>query len=160
MDRVIPVLLLAAVAVLCVVLMRRGWNARKDRQADVPAPPAAEASDEGYDGQYIATTLADEPLERISVHGLGVRTGAGLDVQDDGVVFSLDGRDAFRIPAELIADVHLGSGMIGKFVEKDGIIIIRWWLGEYQVDTGFRPREAHAKKTIAAEIDTLRGRKR
>ncbi|OFL64079.1 MULTISPECIES: hypothetical protein [unclassified Brevibacterium] len=160
MDRLIPVLVLAAVAVAVLLLMRWGWKARQNRQADIPAPQSAEPTDSGYDGYYIATTFADQHLERISVHGLGVRTGAGLDIQDDGVVFSLDGRTPFRIPAEDIVDVFFGSGMIGKFVEKDGIVIIRWNLGDHEVDTGFRPREHSAKKTIAAEIEILRGRRR
>lgn len=160
MDRLIPVLVLAAIAVGILVLMRWGWKARQKRQADIPAPQPAAPTDSGYDGYYIATTPAGQHLERINVHGLGVRTGAGLDVQDDEVVFSLDGRDAFRIPAEDIVDVFFGSGMIGKFTEKDGIIIIRWNLGDHEVDTGFRPRAHSAKKTIAAEIDTLKGRRR
>ena len=35
--------------------------------------------------------------------------------------------------------------MAGKFVEKDGLLVLSWMLGGHELDTGFRTRHADDK---------------
>ncbi len=56
------------------------------------------------------------------------------------MILDLAGREDFLIPRADIVSVDTTSGMIGKFVERGGIVRITWRLGETLVDTGFRAR--------------------
>lgn len=157
MDRLIPVLILIAVVVVIFALMAKGWKNRQASQSHIPKPAPLDREPEGqsFDGMYVATTYADDLLERINVHHLGVRTNGSLYVEDDRVVFALDGIDGFEIPATDIEEVTTASGMIGKFVEKDGLVVIIWKLGDTRVATGFRPRAANARTQILERINAL-----
>lgn len=157
MDRLAPTLIMAGILALLFFLMWRGWKARQMSQAAVPAPhvPHAETTSAPYAGQYVATTYAHDHLERINVHGLGVRTGARVFVEPSSVVFALDGVGEFEIPAADLRGVSTSSGMIGKFVERDGLVIIDWTLGNTEVSSGFRPRIAAQKSELIDKIDAL-----
>lgn len=154
MDRLIPVLILVAVLVLLFFLMWKGWKNRQATQTNIPEPqrPTSEPSGPAYQGMYVATTYASNPLERINVHHLGVRTNGTLHIEDDRVVFLLDGIEGIEIPFTAIDEVTTASGMVGKFVEKDGLVVIVWTLGDTQVATGFRPRLAHARTEILESL--------
>lgn len=154
MDRLIPVLILLAVLVLLFFLMWKGWKNRQASQTNIPEParPTSEPSGPGFQGMYVATTYASNPLERINVHHLGVRTNGTLHIDNDRVVFLLDGIDGIEIPFTSIDEVTTASGMVGKFVEKDGLVVIVWTLGDTQVATGFRPRLAHARTEILESL--------
>lgn len=161
MDRLIPTLIVAAVIAALFALMWLGWRSRKHRQGGIPVPesPAGDLrlSSPPVEGTYVATTLAAEPLERINVHRLGVRTTAALGVSDTGIVLDRDGVPDMLIPAADLEDVRTESGMIGKFVERDGLIIITWRLGDTLVDTGFRPRRAADRTPTLTSIRQLLG---
>ncbi|MCQ9366886.1 ABC transporter permease [Brevibacterium sp. 50QC2O2] len=161
MDRLTPSIVILIVVVGVFGLMYWGWRGRQHRQAGIAAPAAPPA---GYTaeltpvpGMYVATTHAGENLERINVHALGVRTNGALFVGDQGVAIEREGADDIFIPAAAVEQAHAGSGMIGKFVERDGLIIIRWNLGGTRVDTGFRPREHAQTKPAIAAVDELIG---
>ena len=154
MDRLIPVLILLAVLAVLFFLMWKGWKNRQASQTHIPEPPrpTRDPSGPGHLGMYVATTYATDPLERINVHHLGVRTNGTLHIEDDRVVFMLDGIDGIEIPFTAIDEVTTASGMVGKFVEKDGLVVIVWTLGDTQVATGFRPRLAHARTEILESL--------
>lgn len=144
---------------LLVLLIAVGWRARKRRQADVPAPapfpadPGSERFRAG--GHYVTTTSAGDWLDRIAVHGLGIRTRADAVVCDGGVLFDRAGSGPLWVPAGELAEVRLGSGMAGKFVERDGLVVLEWRLGEKAVDTGFRTRRPEDKVALVAAIEDL-----
>ncbi|MDQ0261835.1 hypothetical protein [Sinomonas atrocyanea] len=161
MDRLGPGLAMLALAVVLAALMWVGWRGRLRRQSGIPAPrPVPE--DAGAErlrcsGQYVATTTAGDWLDRVAAHGLGVRTGADAVVLDDGLVFDRAGSSHFFIPREDLREVGLASGMAGKFVEKDGLVVVGWLLGGTAVDTGFRPRYAEEKNALVAAIENVMG---
>ena len=144
MDRTVSVLIIAGILLLILLALTWGWSRRKSRQTDVAAPvkpglgitPIADP----VEGSYVSTTTAGNPLDRVAVHGLGIRTSGELVVTDAGVIMDLAGREDFIIPRSDIVSVDTTSGMIGKFVERGGIVRITWRLGETLVDTGFRAR--------------------
>ena len=156
------ILITLAVIVLCIGLILLGWRNRKRRQADVaaPAPTPQEpgtALSEPSEGQYVSTTTAGDWLDRISVHQLGVRCNATLLIHDAGVLFARHGASDLFIPAEALRSVGRSSGMAGKFVEKDGLLVITWVLGDKDVDTGFRPRYHHELPQLVTTLGAMIG---
>lgn len=149
------------VAIIAVVLLMiwTGWRNRLKRQADVeelPDVPAAPGTAlESAEGQYVASTTAGDWLDRIAVHGLGLRTNATLAVYPHGVLFDRSGAPAVYIPAADLTAVRQDSGMAGKFVEKDGLLVLSWKLGSHELDTGFRTRRAADKATLFESLQHL-----
>ncbi len=159
MDHLGWVAFAVGIILVIVALMALGWRNRLRRQADVPAPadPPAEPGRVLYEaeGQYVATTTAGDWLDRIAVHGLGLRGNAVTAVRPDGVLISRAGARSVFIPREDLVSVQLASGMTGKFVEKEGLVILTWRLGTEPVDTGFRTRHASAKAQLVAAVAAL-----
>lgn len=152
------VLSLGLIAV-AFALIWLGWRNRLRRQADVEhLPVVPEAIGEPLataGGQYVASTTAGDWLDRIAVHSLGIRTDATLKVYHHGVLFDRSGAPALYIPAASLAGVRLDSGMAGKFVEKDGLVILAWAHGTHTLDTGFRARRAEDRNVLLAALQEL-----
>lgn len=156
----VPAVIITALVVLGVIaLILLGWHNRKRRQSHVPAPaqipqtltePRTEV-----EGTYVVTTSAGDRLDRIAVHGLGLRGNALLSVGDDGVAVLREGGTNFFIPATELELVDTTSNMVGKAVEKDGIIVLRHHHDGFGFDTGFRPRYHTDKAGLIQAITTL-----
>lgn len=133
---------------LVLALAAHGWSGRRQRQAGIPAPPEVPEELDGRSprwacsGQYVSTTRAGDWLDRVLVHGLGAKATGQAMVFDQGLVLVRDGAPDLWIPAESVQAVRRESGMAGKFVEKDGLVVTTWELGSLLVDTGFRTRDA------------------
>ncbi|MEV4901674.1 hypothetical protein AB0K08_10080 [Citricoccus sp. NPDC055426] len=147
--------------VVFAVLMWWGWRHRKRRQQDVAAPaavPAAVLAAEplaGAEGMYVSTVRGQDYLDRIAVHGLGLRTNARLEVHGSGVALLREGSPNLFLPRADLREVGLGSGMSGKFVEKDGLVLVTWMLGGQQVTTGFRTRTSPDRDPLLAALREL-----
>ena len=160
MDRLL-VLGIATLALVAVafVLLTIGWRNRLRRQSDVdplPGVPAELGAPlAAADGQYVASTTAGDWLDRIAVQNLGLRTNAGLSVHPEGALFDRAGAGPVFIPAGRLTGVRLESGMAGKFVEKDGLLVLSWTLGARELDTGFRTRHAEDKTILLNTLQDL-----
>ena len=159
MDKLPFAMIMLALGAGIFALLAVGWRNRLRRQSDVdplPAVPAelgaplAEA-----EGQYIASTTAGDWLDRIAVHQLGIRTNAGLSVHPEGVLFDRAGAGPVFIPAGRLTGVRQERGMAGKFVEKDGLLVLSWMLGTRELDSGFRTRRPEDKTTLLAALQEL-----
>jgi hypothetical protein len=159
MDKTLPGLAMLAVIAIVFVLLGIGWRNRLRRQSDVehlPGVPAELAQPLAVaEGQYVASTTAGDWLDRIAVHGLGIRTNAELSVHPEGVLFERSGAGPVFIPAARLTGVRQDSGMAGKFVEKDGLLVLTWTLGTRELDTGFRPRRADDKLALLEALQEL-----
>ena len=159
MDKILPGLAMLAVIAVVFVLLAIGWRNRLKRQSDVeqlpPVPAAPGEPITAADGQYVATTTGGDWLDRIAVHGLGIRTNATLSVHPHGVLFDRSGAPALYIPAAALGGVRQDNGMAGKFVEKDGLLVLTWLHGSHELDTGFRTRRAADKDTLYAALQEL-----
>ena len=159
MDKILPGLAMLAIIAVVFVLLGIGWRNRLRRQADVEQlPQVPEAPGEpiaGADGQYVATTTGGDWLDRIAVHSLGIRTNAALTVYRHGVLFDRSGAPALYIPAAALACVRQDSGMAGKFVEKDGLVVLAWVHGSHELDSGFRTRRAADKDRLFEALQDL-----
>lgn len=159
MDKILPGLAMLAVIAVVFVLLAIGWRSRLRRQSDVEQlPPVPEVPGEplaSVEGQYVATTTAGDWLDRIAVHGLGIRTTSTLEVYRHGVLFDRSGAPALYIPAASLTGVRQDSGMAGKFVEKDGLLVLAWVHGSHELDSGFRTRRAADKHKLFEALQEL-----
>ncbi len=89
------------------------------------------------------------------MHNLGLRTNAKLSVHPEGVLFERAGAGPVFIPAGRLTGVRQESGMAGKFVEKDGLLVLSWMLGSHELDTGYRTRRAEDKAVLLTTLQDL-----
>jgi hypothetical protein len=161
MDQLTTVLVTVLVLAVLFALLRRGWSTRVRRQSGIPAPAAPPAGLEEREprlvvpGMYVSTTETGAPLERIAAHGLGVRARARALVLEDGVLLDRQGAPALFVPAADLVAVGTSSGMVGKFVERDGLAVLTWKLGPTVVDTGFRTQRAEDKQRLLAAVEAI-----
>lgn len=151
MSREPVVIGLLALVPLTWALMRLGWQRRTARQSDVPQPPAApealarrgdggEGGVDGYEATYVSTTSAADWLDRITVHGLGVRSGARVLVDPAGVLVARSGAPDVFVPAGSLHDVRRESVRAGKAVSGGGLVVLEWSLGDRRVATALHVR--------------------
>lgn len=144
---------------VALALIAVGWRNRLRRQSDVeplPEVPAELGAPlAAADGQYVASTTAGDWLDRIAVHNLGIRTNAKLSVHPEGVLFERAGAGPVFIPTGCLTGVRQESGMAGKFVEKDGLLVLSWMLGSHELDTGYRTRRAEDKAVLLTTLQDL-----
>ncbi len=159
MVKELSLLLTLVLIGVALTLIWLGWRNRLRRQADVDPLPDAPAelgpARVVAEGQYVASTTAGDWLDRIAVHNLGIRTNAALSVHPEGVLFDRSGAGPVFIPAASLTGVRQESGMAGKFVEKDGLLVISWMLGTRELDSGFRTRNAADKTTLLNALQDL-----
>ncbi|BDZ46973.1 hypothetical protein [Naasia aerilata] len=142
-DQLVPTIILIALLVLAGIGMLLGWRRLQRRQADI-GTVAALPADPGVptltaDALYVATTLRDQPLQRVAVQGLGMRARSTVQVFPGGVSLAIQGRDAAWIPAAELDSAGRATYAIDKGVEPGGLVRIAWQLGGTAVDTYLRP---------------------
>ncbi len=155
MDRLLPTLIIALVILGVFALMLHGWASRRRRQSGlarpVPAPEALGSASLVVDGWYVATTVADEPLERIAVHGLGFRARATASVHPEGLVLTVRGQSPMLIEPSALRGAGRATWAIDRVVERDGLVLVGWMLGVSPVDSYLRiPEPADAAALVAA----------
>jgi hypothetical protein len=157
-------LALTALVVLAVValarLMLHGWRRRAGRQSDLPplpSPPAHPGPSliAPVEGTYVSSTSAGDWLDRIASRDLGVPSDATVEVTDAGVTFQRRGAADLFVPAAQLRGARREQGMVGKVVERDGLVVLTWELGDRLLDTGFRPRHAATAEPLVAVVQAL-----
>lgn len=160
MDRLLPTVVIVLVIAAVFVGLGFGWRARRRRQANLPAlaPVPAELGEPEFtdDVFYVATTRADSPTDRIVVRGLGFRARAGVAVHREGVVLGIAGHPDAFIPASAILGVGRATWTIDRVVGRDGLVFVRWMLGDTDVDTNLRCTDPDALLTALAMIAPAR----
>ncbi|NHW46159.1 hypothetical protein HAV21_04540 [Paenarthrobacter sp. MSM-2-10-13] len=158
-NQTLTVLITVPLIVIVLAMIWLGWRNRLRRQADVErlpeVPKQLTPATVVADGQYVATTTAGDWLDRIAVQGLGIRTNAELSIHTEGVLFDRAGAAPVFIPRSALVDSRETNGMAGKFVEKDGLLVINWKLGSRELDTGFRSRHAADKQLLLEALQEL-----
>ncbi|MFC0682343.1 hypothetical protein ACFFGH_31320 [Lysobacter korlensis] len=156
MDRTAAAALVLVILVVLLGLMWLGWRNLRRRSAGIPAPLAlpAESGAERYRtaGLHVATTHAGRPLDRVAVRGLAFRANADIRVTSGGVELRLAGGAECFVPAASVQGVERSSWTIDRAVERDGLVVLRWTLGETPVDTNLRVEDPAA---LAASLSTL-----
>lgn len=141
-------LVLAMLALIGVALagMRAGWKRRQRRQSTIPAPPLQPPSDVAFthaaEGLYVGASRAGDWLDRVAVHGLGVRSKATIHLGSAGVWIERAGAPSVWLPRADIAGVRLDSGLAGTVRGPGSVMVFTWASTDGPIELGFRP--AHA----------------
>jgi hypothetical protein len=141
-DRYLPTVIVGVIFLLVLIGMLWGWRNRSKRHNDLTelAPVPAELGEvfAAASGLYVATTLSDEPLERVTIRGLGFRSRSTVTVTEAGIVLALTGQEPRFLAKDAIRAVHRSTWTIDKAVEPGGLVVIAWRWGERDVDSYFR----------------------
>lgn len=145
-----------AIVALLAVWFGRGWARQRARRAHLPAL-SAPPSDLGEvlqtdDGFYVATTAADAPTDRIAVPGLAFRARSIVTVTSTGVVLENAGSAPAFIPRDAIVGTGRATWTLDRAVGRDGLVLLRWRLGDEVVDTYLRPADRDALSAALARI--------
>lgn len=158
-QRLLLTALVVVVVGLAVLGMWRGWRNRGRRQADLAELPPVPA-DRGpllarAEGRYIGTVRSGAWLDRVVAHGLGPVGEAALEVTSAGVLLDRVGAEPVFIPVADLIGSGTGKGLAGEVVERDGLAIIGWRLGDARLDTGFRATSAADQRAALSALATL-----
>lgn len=129
------------IGVTLLALMLLGWMRRRRRHGDlapIAATPALPAGAAEHGGKYVATTVAGDPYDRITAGGLAFRGAAVASVHPTGVLVRRTGEVELWIPRADLLDAGRATWTIDRVVESGGLTMLRWRLGEREVDTYLR----------------------
>ncbi|HEY2792713.1 MAG TPA: transporter [Micromonosporaceae bacterium] len=157
MTRVVLVLVCVAVVALALWGMRAGWRNRMTRQATLPrlpVPPDELGAEQiRVSGLYVGTTFSSSWQDRVVHDGLGPRADADAVVYPSGTVIERAGAAPVFIPAAQIVMARLAPGLAGKVTGAGGLLVVRWLLGDVELDTAFRADDKTAYQQILATIN-------
>lgn len=161
MDKVLPTLVVVAVVALVFLGLALGWRARRRAQAALGAPTAPPtelgAVTHTEDLLYVATTRAEQPLERITIGGLGFRARTVLTVAESGIRLDLAGADPVFLPRADLLGAGRATWTIDKAVGTDGLVALTWRLGDAELDTYLRSADPDALlAALAASLSHAR----
>jgi hypothetical protein len=159
MTRTILVIVCVVVLLLTLLAMRTGWRNRMARQSVLPALPVRPA-DLGAevlraDGLYVGTTYSSSWQDRVVHAGLGERAAATAVLSGAGLMLDRDGAPAIFVPRSAFIEARLAPGLAGKVMGEGGLLVLRWRLGEAELDTAFR---ADDKTTYPAWVSAINER--
>ena len=161
MDRTTSTTIVVVIILLALAGMVLGWRARRRRQSAIGRPDAVPA-DPGatvvsVEAFYAATTLANEPLNRVAVRGLGFRGRATITVTTTGVILGIAGTPEIFVPSGALRAVERATFTIDRVVESGGLVVIAWTLpgsSPTDVDSFFRVTDP---AEITPLIDAIAG---
>jgi hypothetical protein len=159
MTRTALVLLCVALLGVALLGMRRGWHNRTVRQSELPALPPVPgelgAALLRSEGLYVGTAFATSWQDRVVHEGLGRRAGAEAVLHAGGLLVERDGAEAIFVPTDTWIAARLAPGLAGKVMGDGGLLVLRWRLGDAELDTAFR---ADNKTTYPAWIAAINER--
>ena len=146
---------LVAVVVLLVYLSNR--SVRKAQEVVIPKPQPALGLVHPHQAYYVSTVFADRPLTRVWAHGLGGRGKAFLAITAEGLSIARQGEAGLLIPAKDLTGITRASATIDKAVERDGLLVVLWMLGDDELATHLRIVDLAKRKTIESLITEATG---
>lgn len=159
MDRTASTTIVIAVILLAFIGMVIGWRGRQRRQSHLARPDAvpADTGRELFTAEafYVATTMADDELNRVAVAGLGFRARATVTVTEAGVILSLAGEPEIFIARAALRAVDRATYTIDRVVEKGGLVRLTWSLGETPVDSYLRLTDPADAFALIDAVDPL-----
>jgi hypothetical protein len=139
LQAVIAVLLLAAFATAGFKAFQKRTKSQEQEFSEpdefLPGVVEPELETEGF---YVATTYANDKLNRITAYGLGFRGRALFISSPEGLQIHRDGERSIAIPQTRIVRVATDQATIDRVVEANGLIRIDWIADEAELSTFIR----------------------
>ena len=151
MERAVFVIFLVALCLLAMFGLWAGWRRRAARQSHLAGLPST-PTDLGPDlvdpvtGMYVSTTTSGTWQDRIVAQGLGRRANGAIRLSAEGICIERDGESDIFVPVNDLRAVTTAPGVAGKVMGMaNGVLIVRWSLGDVLVDSGFRSNDSTAQ---------------
>jgi hypothetical protein len=122
-----------------------------------PLPPSSDivgVVTASFNVLHVATTRANQPMERMWTAPLAYRAKTLLVVRSGGVVLTLTGEGSVGLAAESITGCGRGSWTIDKAVDPEGLVVVTWKHGGNEYDSYFRSVDQPAEDVLGA-IDAI-----
>lgn len=160
MSKNIMAIVSAALFILLVAVAIRAWKSRvANQEASFEAPLEAleyfGASVAAAKCFYVATTFAENVLERIAAYGLGARGLAQVLVFSEGVLIVRNGEKPLAIDKAAINSVTLGQVAIDKAVESGGLVQINWTQSGVALATHLRIVDPSVRKQVLTAVSSV-----
>jgi hypothetical protein len=153
---------IAAVIVFILVIgaLRVGWRHRAERQSGLAALPLLPdelggARAPAVSGLYVGTTYATSWQDRVVHAGLGRRAESTLTLHERGLLLERVGDDPVFIPTADLIGARLEPALAGKVVGVGGLLVIRWRLGDTELDTGLRADDKSQYPAVVNAVNDL-----
>ena len=161
MTQEIAASMMIALAVVLLGLAWWGWRNRRVRfrhlegslMRTLPASPSLLS----FEGLYVDTTLADNPMDRVPVGPLSFRAKAQFSIHPEGLVVGAQGEAPVVLGSGGGIEAGLATWTIDRVVEPEGLVMIRWTLGDTALDSYLRIVNTDTTKIIET-VNSLRGK--
>ncbi|MEY4019055.1 MAG: hypothetical protein RLZZ590_355 [Actinomycetota bacterium] len=104
---------------------------------------------------YVATTFADNKLERVNAYGLGSRGNGQILVFSEGLLILRTGERPLAIDKTQLTEVTKSTAVIDKAVETDGLLSICWMQDSTELATHLRFVETSSREALIASIESI-----
>ena len=153
----IGTLLVGLVFLIAWRVYRSVQRRKQEQQLELPEPLASAGGVELGDAFYASTVFAISPLSRVWAYRLGGRGKAKLFVSDLGVSIERVGEPSILIPRNDLIAITRASATIDKGVERDGLMVLVWRLGDQELMTNLRVTSAAKRKQYEEAIENATG---
>lgn len=136
MTREVAIAIIVILAVIVLGAMLWGWRRRAKRDSGLaapttlPDPSAAPTKDTGdqaiFVGFYVATTVHDQPLERLAITHLAFRGRVRVAVDAQGISLQIPGEPTIFFAPPVLVGVGRATWAIDRVVERDGLVLLAW----------------------------------
>jgi hypothetical protein len=163
MQKYYVAVIAAILFVFFVITAIRAWKARgKAQEADFSQPPMALES-AGKQilkvrAYYVATTFAENHLERIRAYGLGIRGLAHAIVFEGGLQLIRKGERPLAISKTAIHSLSTNQVTIDRVTEAKGILTIDWSQDSTKFSTHLRVVDLDDRAKLIAALETISNR--
>ena len=161
MQKYYVAIILGILFLAFVLAAVRAWKARANKQeADFSQPPMALAN-AGEQllkvrAYYVATTFADNHLERIRAYGLGIRGLAHAMVFEGGLQLIRKGERPLAINKTAIDAISTTQVTIDRVTEAKGILTIDWNQDSTKFSTHLRVVDLDDRAKLILALETIR----
>ena len=161
MQKYYVAIILGILFLAFVLAAVRAWKARANKQeADFSQPPMALAN-AGEQllkvrAYYVATTFADNHLERIRAYGLGIRGLAHAMVFEGGLQLIRKGERPLAINKTAIDAISTTQVTIDRVTEAKGILTIDWAQDATKFSTHLRVVDLDDRAKLISALETIR----
>lgn len=163
MQKYYVAIILAVLFFFFVLTAIRAWRARASKQeATFTQPPMA--LDKGGEQIvkvkvfYVATTLADNHLERIRAYGLGIRGIAHALVFEGGLQLIRKGERPLAINLSSIDSLSTNQVTIDRVTEANGLLTIDWTQDSTKFSTHLRVVDQNNRAKLISALETISNR--
>lgn len=157
MTRTLLVAVCIALLLLVLFGMRVGWRNRGRRQAFLPPvpepPPDLGTPSLLSTGLYVGTSFSSSWQDRVVHGGLGERADAEAQLHPSGLLIDRIGARPVFLPRQSWVGARLAPGLVGKVTGAGGLLVVRWQLGDSELDTAFRADDKTTYPQWVTEIN-------